>query len=164
MRRIIVIGCCGAGKSTLARELGTRLALPVHHLDRLFWLPDWQECDHEEFVRDQKRILEGPAWIIDGNYGSTMRLRLNACDTVLYLDFPLRTCLWGVLKRIYSRKPRPDMADGCAERFDWEFLRYVIGFRRHHRPHTEKLLRTAYSGTVHRFRSRRDLRKFLSAL
>lgn len=164
VQRIIVIGCCGAGKSTVAREVAERLALPLHHLDRLFWLPNWEERDREAFTRDQEAILREPAWIIDGNYGSTMGLRLAACDTVIYLDLPLHVCLWRVLKRSLARNPRPDMAEGCVERIDWEFYRYVLRFPREHRPSTEILLAPATHCTIHRLRNRKEIQTFLSAL
>jgi adenylate kinase family enzyme len=164
VQRIIVIGCCGAGKSTLAREMSQRLSLPLHHLDRLYWLPGWKELDRESFAHAQRAIIEEPAWILDGNYGSTMDLRLAACDTVVYLDLPTHTCFWGILQRRFARAPRPDMAEGCVERFDWEFYRYVFAFRRDHRPRTEKFLAQATHCTVHRLRSRREIRTFLSSL
>lgn len=164
MQRIIVIGCCGAGKSTLALEVAKRLALPLHHLDRLFWRPNWEESAPEEFRARQEAILGEPSWIIDGNYGSTLHLRLEACDTVIYLDLPLRICLWRVLKRSLFRQTRPDMADGCVERFDLAFYRYVLNFPRDHRPRIEKLLADKTHCTVHRLSSPKEVRAFLSSL
>lgn len=164
MRRILVIGCSGAGKSTLSRCLAERLQLPVYHLDRLFWLPGWQQRESEEFLEEQETLLREPAWIIDGNYGSSLHLRLAACDTVVYLDLPLRTCFAGVLRRRFTRAPRPDMTEGCPERFDWEYYRFVFNYRRQHRPRTERLLAQVRHCTIHRLRSRREVREFLATV
>jgi adenylate kinase family enzyme len=164
MQRVLVIGCSGAGKSTLARQLAARLDLPVHHLDRLFWRPGWVQRDPTEFRHDHQDLLRHPRWIIDGNYTSTLAERLAACDTVLFLDFPTSLCFWRILKRRFSRAPRTDMSEGCPERFDWEFYRYVLGFRRHHRPRVEQLLAEASGCAIHRLRSQSDLHNFLSAL
>lgn len=164
MERIIVIGCSGAGKSTLSRELAERYSLPLHHLDRLFWLPNWEERDCDEFRTAHDEIIQHPRWIIDGNYGSTMASRLAACDTVVYLDFPVRTCFWRVLKRCLLRRNRPDMAEGCEERIDFDFLRYVLNFRRDHRPRTERLLNDTSHCKVHRLGGPKEVRAFLSDL
>ena len=136
IRRIIVIGCAGAGKSTLAREMGAILGLEVIHLDRLFWRPGWVETPREEWRAIQEGLVRHEAWIIDGNYGSTMPLRLAAADTVLFLDFPRLLCLVRVIKRWLAHygRTRPDLGPGCPERIDLEFIRWIWNFRRRSRP------------------------------
>lgn len=136
MQRILIIGCGGAGKSTLAKQLGEQLSLPVHHLDRLYWRPGWTPAPADEWRRVQQSLCNTPRWIIEGNYGSTMDLRLAACDTVIFLDYPRRVCLWRVIKRflIYRGRARPDMTEGCPERLTWEFLRWIWRYRREYRP------------------------------
>lgn len=136
MKRIIIIGCGGAGKSTLARELGTRLGLPVHPLDRWFWRPGWVPTPRDEWTQIQTQLCAAPAWIIEGNYGGTMDIRLAACDTVIFLDYPRCVCLWRVTKRLitYRNRVRPDMTEGCPERITWEFLRWIWNYRSKYRP------------------------------
>ena len=135
MQRILIIGCSGAGKSTLARELGEKTGLPVVHLDGLFWEPGWVESSRDVFDARLIAELEKPAWIIDGNYARTLPLRLEKCDTVIYLDFPRWLCIFGVLKRVLTTygTVRPDMPEGCPERFDWEFLKWVWNFNARNR-------------------------------
>ena len=132
MERILIIGCPGAGKSTLARQMAEKLDLPLIHLDSLFWLPGWVERDKGEFDALLAEELGKPQWIIDGNYGRTLSARLEACDTVILLDFGRFACLRGVLKRVITQrgKVRPDMGAGCPERFDRAFLKYVWSFRK----------------------------------
>jgi adenylate kinase family enzyme len=145
--RIAVVGSPGAGKSTLSVELGRKLALPVIHIDQLAWQAGWVEVDRDELVRRQQAAFTRDSrWIADGNYGSTMRLRLAVADTIVFLDFPTRICLYRVVKRRiqYLGRTRPDMTDGCEEKmFDrsfLEFLRYVAGFRSKSRLHLLKRL------------------------
>ena len=98
MERIMIIGCGGAGKSTLARQLGEKLDLPVVHLDKLFWRPGWEHISREEFDRLHREALAQEKWIIDGNYDRTMGERVKYCDTIIYLDFSRAACLMGVAR------------------------------------------------------------------
>ena len=136
MQRVAIVGICGAGKSTLARSLGHKLDLPVIHLDAYYWQSGWQETDSDTWQKIQQELIEGDRWIIDGNYGSTLDIRLAAADTIIWLDFNRYLCLWRVIKRYlqYPGKVRPDMAAGCPERLNWQFLQYVWNFSRLHRP------------------------------
>ncbi len=134
-KRIAIIGCCGAGKSTLAKILGEKLNLPVIHLDAYYWQPGRQETKQNEWLARQQELIKSDRWIIDGNYGSTMDIRLARANTIIWLDFNRYVCLRRVLKRYlqYAGNPRPDMAQGCPERFNWEFLEYVWNFPQIHR-------------------------------
>lgn len=136
MKKVIVIGCPGAGKSTLARQLSLRLDLPVHHLDALFWKPGWVGVPKEEQRQVQKQLVQEPEWIIDGNYGGTMEIRLQAADAVIFLDMSRLRCMYQAAKRTiqYRRKKRPDMAEGCPERFDPAFFRWIWQFQKNKRP------------------------------
>ncbi len=134
--RIVIIGSCGAGKSTLARTLGKQLNLPVIHLDAYYWQPRWQETDQDKWQKIQQELIKVNSWIIDGNYYNTIDIRLAAADTIIWLDFNRYLCLWRVIKRYlkYPDKVRPDMAAGCPERLNWEFFQYVWSFPKLHRP------------------------------
>lgn len=167
MERVLIIGCPGAGKSTLGRLLADKTGLPLVHLDALFWLPGWKERDKSEFDALVLAELGKPKWIMDGNYGRTLSTRLKYCDTVIFLDYGRFTCLWGVLKRVFIHRGdvRPDMGEGCPERFDWAFLKYVWSFSKTNR---DKLLSRiqAASGfvTCVILKNRREGAKFLESL
>ena len=132
----MIIGCGGSGKTTIAARLGERLSLPVHHLDRMFWRPCWIETPHDEWRTIQERICRQAEWVIDGNYGATMDIRLIACDTVIFLDLPSLTCLFGAVKRFlrFWGHARPDMAEGCSERLSWDYLKWIWTYRKTRRP------------------------------
>jgi adenylate kinase family enzyme len=131
VQRVLVIGSPGAGKSTLARELAQRSGLPLFHLDRMHWLPGWIERDRDEGRAELAGVLAQDRWIIDGNYGSLLPMRLARADTVVWLDYPTWLCVRRVLKRWwhYRGTNRPDMTEGCPERLNLEFLVYVLNFR-----------------------------------
>ena len=141
MRKVLVIGSGGAGKSTLSVELGQVLGLPVIHLDRLFWLPGWVQTDKQQKRKVLAELVTGREWIMDGNYGGSLDIRIPAADTIIFMDYSLVVCLWRVVMRRvrYKGGSRPDMADGCPERVNLEFMKWVWNFRRDHRP---GLLRT----------------------
>jgi adenylate kinase family enzyme len=130
MERVLVIGSPGAGKSTLATEIARRTGLPLIHLDRLHWRAGWVEPDKAEWERQVRALIAGDRWVIDGNYGGTLGPRLARADTAIWLDFPVWLCLWRVVRRAlqYRGKNRPDMAEGCPERLNWEFLVYTARF------------------------------------
>ena len=165
MQRVLVIGPCGAGKSTAAVELGRLLELPVHHLDRLHWREGWVESSREDLLGALAPFLAGERWLIDGNYGGTMAGRLDRADTVVYLDYPTRVCLWRALVRVWRHRgqSRPDMAPGCPERFDPAFFLYILTFRRGPRRRTEAKLRR-HEDMVKRFRHPRELRTWMDSL
>lgn len=166
MERILIIGCGGAGKSTLARQLGEKLDLPVVHLDQLFWKPGWVEETKEEFDRKLALELEKPRWIIDGNFNRTMPQRLEKCDTVIYLDFSRIPCLLGVIKRVLTTygTVRPDMGEGCPEQFDLEFLKWVWSYNKDKRQSNYDLLERAPQVQKIILKNRRAVKKFLQNL
>ena len=166
MERILIIGCGGAGKSTLARQLGEKLDLPVIHLDKLWWKPGWVESTREEFDEKLALELEKPRWIIDGNFDRTMPQRMARCDTVIYLDFPRVACLMGVLKRVMTTcgKVRPDMAEGCPERLDLDFLKWVWYYNPNKRENNYRLLNEAEGIETIVLRNRRMVKRFLRSL
>jgi adenylate kinase family enzyme len=128
--RIMIIGCCGSGKSTMSRKLQQILELPLFHLDQYYWKPNWVETPKSEWPNIVQTLSDKDKWIVDGNYGGTMDIRLKRADTVIYLDYSTWQCLYRVIKRIikYKGKIRPDMVEGCPERFNLNFLHYVLVF------------------------------------
>ena len=166
MKRIIIIGCGGAGKSTLARQLGEKLQLPVVHLDKLFWLPGWVEREQEDFDALLRVEMDKEQWIMDGNFNRTLPERLARCDTVIYLDFSRTACLWGVIKRNLTNrgKVRPDMGEGCPEKIDWEFLKWIWNFNKNKRESYYKMLNEAEGKQTIVLKNRRMVKRFLASL
>jgi adenylate kinase family enzyme len=165
MRRIMVIGSGGAGKSTFARRLGSLLDIPVIHLDVEHWGPGWVEPPKDLWRRRVEELVGGEAWIIDGNYSGTLDVRLAACDTVIFLDLPRSVCLWRVLKRalMYKGSSRPDMAEGCREKLNSSFLVWIWNYPSRTRPKVVELLkRHSQTKRVVRLRSRAEVEKFLA--
>jgi adenylate kinase family enzyme len=167
MRKVLVIGSGGAGKSTFAKRLGVLLDIEVIHLDSLYWNRGWVETPKAEWLEKVAEVVKRDAWVMDGNYSGTLDLRLKACDTVIFLDMPRRVCLWHVLKRAiqYWNRNRPDMAEGCPERLTFEFIRWIWSYPIRTRPKVLEILRENLpSENVIRLRSRAEAEKFLTGV
>jgi adenylate kinase family enzyme len=165
MKRILVIGSGGSGKSTFARRLGALLDMPVIHLDAEHWSPGWVETPKEEWRERVKELVRGDAWIIDGNYSGTLDVRLDASDVVIFLDLPRTLCVWRALKRAvtFRNATRPDMAEGCREKFDLSFLWWIWNYPSRSRPKVlRRLEENARGKKVVRLRSRAEVEEFLS--
>ena len=165
MERVLVIGSPGAGKSTLATAIGERTGLPVIHLDRHYWRPGWTEPDRDQWAAEVAALTAGERWVMDGNYGGTLALRLGRADTVVWLDFPVRLCLARIVRRAlrYRGRVRPDMAEGCPEQMSWEFFSYTARFPWGGRRRiVEKL--PAFGGTLIHLRHPRAVARFLAGL
>jgi adenylate kinase family enzyme len=164
MKKILVIGSGGAGKSTFAKRLGAILNLEVIHLDSVYWRPGWVEPPKAEWRETVEGLLARDSWIMDGNYSGTLDLRLEACDTVIFLDLPRLICLWRVVKRwrVYRNRSRPDVAEGCNDKLDWQFVSWVWNYRKRGRPKMVELLnRSAQSKQVIWLRTPAEVEKFL---
>jgi adenylate kinase family enzyme len=145
-QRILVIGCCGAGKSTFAKELSAKLNLPVVHLDRLFWKPGWIEREDLVFADLLLAELVREKWIIDGNYLKSLPLRLEYADTVVFLDLNRWICTWRVLKRWLFQEG--EQAVGCPQKVDLPFLKFVFwDYQQVHRSRVLEL-KDRYSSSV----------------
>ena len=166
MQRIILIGCGGAGKSTLARKMGEVLDIPVVHLDKLFWKPNWVETSREEFDALLAQELAKDKWIMDGNFNRTMPERIKRCDTIIYLDFSRVACLMGVVKRVITTygTVRPDMGEGCPERIDFEFMKWVWNFNKNKRESYYKMLNEVENIETIVLKNRRAVKLFLKSL
>lgn len=131
LNRIMIMGCSGSGKSILSTRLSEILSLPVIHLDKHYWRPDWVSTPDEDWHKIVQELTMEDKWIIDGNYSGTMDIRVKRADLIIYLDMPRWLCLYRVIKRriMYNKKTRPDMHEGCPEKIDLEFLQWVWNFR-----------------------------------
>lgn len=162
MKRILVIGCSGAGKSTFARRLQELTGLPLIHLDLIWHRPDRTNISRDEFDARLAEILEEDEWIIDGDYGRTLEMRLQRCDTVFLLDYPLEVCLEGVESRV--GKPRADMP-WVEQEFDEEFKRWIMDFSERQLPRTYELLeRYREERGVVIFKSREEAEGYLKEI
>ncbi|SNT58924.1 Adenylate kinase [Asanoa hainanensis] len=132
MDRVVVIGCGGSGKTRLARELARIVAAPLTHLDGVYYDERWRPASPDDFAARQRALVAAPRWVIEGNYAGTLPIRLAAADTVVFLDLPATTCLWGIAQRRWRRE---------TGRITWGFIRYVIAYRRRMPPRVTRLLR-----------------------
>lgn len=167
MERVLIIGCGGAGKSTLARKLSGKTGLPLIHLDQIWWGPgNWQHMEKAEFDDILTKEMDKPRWILDGNYNRTLDARLEKCDTVIYLDMPRLVCLKNWIGRVIKNwgHAREDMAQGCAEWFDPEMAGWIWNFNRNNRDNYLRRLNALEGKQVYIFRSRREVERFLQDL
>lgn len=134
MKKIAIIGSGGSGKSTFSTRLGKELNLPVHHLDKYYWKPGWSKTPNDQWEKLLIDLCEGERWIIDGNYQSTLDIRLEACDTVIFLDVNRFTCIYRAIKRTLTSRVRDDMGKGCKERFNLGFIKFLWDYPNKTRP------------------------------
>jgi adenylate kinase family enzyme len=167
MRKVLVIGSGGAGKSTVAKRLGQLLGIEVKHLDKYYWQPGWTEPPKQGWLETVSELVSGDSWIIDGNFGGTLEFRLQHCDTIVFLDMPRLLCLWRIVKRrlLYNNRSRPDMAEGCHEKIDLEFVDWVWNYSHRTRPKVIELLKDHGPGKqVVWLRSNAEVERFLASL
>lgn len=161
MKRVMVIGCPGAGKSTFSRRLQEKTGLPIVYLDNLFWNADKTNVEKAVFLERLESAMQQDAFILDGNYFSSMERRLRACDTVFFLDYPLELCLNSIEER--RGKYRPDMP-WIEETPDEEFLQFVRDFPENVIPDIRKLLKQHPEKEIHIFHDRSEADRFLAKL
>lgn len=167
MKKIILIGSGGAGKSTLARQLGEKLNIEVFHLDALLWKPHWEMTERAYQIEVQNELMAHDSWIIDGNYGGTMDLRISQADTIIFLDRSRWICLYQVVKRYfqYQGTSRPDMQEDCPEKLDMAFLSFIWNFPNKQKIQVEKkLTQVITEKQVFTLKNKKQINLFLSTL
>ena len=162
MQRIAIVGCSGGGKSTLARELGAALNLPIIHLDALFWKPGWTEGDPDEFREAVEVAVAAEHWICEGNFIAASTVRFQRADTIIWIELPMLLCLWRAFWRAIADfgVTRADLAPGCPEKIDLEFYRYIWRWNRLTRPRM-RLAIEALAPQAQLIRIRNDRQKTL---
>ena len=159
MKKVIVIGCPGSGKSTVSRALHNKTGIPLYHLDMMYWNADKTTVEKSEFLERLSDVFEKDEWIIDGNYSSTMELRMAACDTVIFLDYPLDVCLDGIRER--RGKPRSDMPWIETEE-DSEFIEFIKNYNEQQKSKVLELLKKYSDKNIIILESREQADAFLN--
>ena len=159
MKKIIIIGCSGSGKSTFSRALHNKIGIPLYYLDMMYWNADKTTVENSVFLGRLSDVLAKDEWIIDGNYGSTMELRMASCDTVIFLDYPLDVCLDGIKER--RGKPRDDMPWIETEE-DAEFIEFVKSYNERQKNQVLELLEKYSDKNIIVFKTRAQADEFLS--
>lgn len=162
MKRILIIGSNGAGKSTFSYQLAEHTHLPLIHIDRLYWRNNWEVTPKQEFEELVCAQAQKPAWIIEGNNIGSLEQRLKYADTVFWFEFPPVLCLWNVLKRQlrYRGKVRPDLPDQCVSKLNLHFLRDVWRFNKKNHARIAEKLETSQVQVIH-FSNYKQVRKYL---
>ncbi len=163
MQKAIVIGCPGSGKSVFSRELHAITGLPLYHLDRIGWRADRTMIPKEELRRRISEICATDAWIIDGNYGATMELRMSCCDTIVFLDYPTEVCYDGIMKRRGTARPDMPWVESPDE-IDPEFTDFVLRYNTVNRPVVLERIQKYADREVHVFKSRAEANAFLESI
>ncbi len=162
MKKIIVIGCPGSGKSTFSKSLHKITGIPLFHLDMLFWNADKTTVEKSVFLERLLKVIRNCEWIIDGNYGSTMELRMQECDTIVFLDYPLNVCLDGIKER--KGKVRSDMPWIESDEDDAEFVEFIKNYNLHNRPKVMELLNRYSDKNIYIFSNRTQAEEFLTQI
>ena len=160
MKKVLILGCPGAGKSTFARKLRDKTGLPLYYLDMIWHKPDRTTITKQEFDAKLSEIIKQEEWIIDGNYGRTLEMRIQWCEAIFLLDSPVEECLVGAKSRI--GKQRVDMP-WIETEFDEEFKQWIMDFPKNELPIVYELL-DRYKGekSIYVFYSRADIEDYLS--
>lgn len=162
MQKIIVIGCPGSGKSTFSKKLHKITGIPLFHLDMMYWNEDKTTVEKDVFLFRLSEAMKNSKWIIDGNYASTMELRIKEADTIIFLDYPLDVCLDGIMER--KGKARSDMPWIEPNEYDEEFIAFIKNFNTQSRPQIIELLNKYSYKEIHIFESRDEADDYLTTL
>ena len=163
MKRVVVIGCPGSGKSVFSRELHEITGLPLYPLDLIRWQKDRTLVPQEAFMDRLMKIVTADEWIIDGNYGATMELRMSYCDTIIFLDYATDVCYDGIMKRRGTARPDLPWTEP-AEEIDRDFVDFVLQYNKVNRPVVLERMQKYADREIHIFKSRAEASSFLDAL
>lgn len=163
MKKVMVIGCPGSGKSTFSKKLHEITKLPLYHLDMMYWNPDRSKVPKEVFLLKLREVVEKETFIIDGNYESTLELRMIHCDTIIFLDYEMDVCLEGILSRRGSKRTDMPWVEKIDE-LDEDFIRFVKEYHDKSRPIVMRLLEKYSDRDIQIFYNRSEADLYLSGL
>lgn len=165
MQRIAIIGCGGSGKTTIGWQLAAQIGTTITHLDVVYYDDQWNKMDADKFAALQEELVSADSWVIDGNYAGTLPIRLKRADTVIFLDLPPTTCLWGIAQRRMKNRGGQNDATGVYDRITWGFIKYVWGYRKEMAPRVRELIAEhGQHADVHIVTSRRAANQLLAQL
>ena len=162
MKRILVIGCPGSGKSHFAKKLGLLLNLPVIHMDNIYWNKDKTSVSREELIKRLKPYLELDSWIIDGNYHHTLELRLKYATDVFFLDVSREECIQGMLERVDQE--RDDIPWIESKEDALELIAWTEDYESRTKVEEETVLSSYPNVNVHRLKSRKEIDDYLESI
>lgn len=164
LKRVAIIGCGGSGKTTIGRRLAATIGTQITHLDAVYYDDEWNKLPAEKFAALQEDLVAADTWVIDGNYASTLPIRLKRATHVIFLDLPALTCLRGIAQRRWHYRGGQH-TDGVYDRITWSFITYVWGYRREMAPRVRALIAEhAGHAQVHVVRSRRAANRLVAQL
>ncbi len=167
MKRVLILGPSGSGKSTLGERLGRMLSVPIIHLDQCYWKPNWVCTPEDEWQAKVKDLIGSDAWVMDGNYTSTLSLRASAADTIIFIDVPRRLSYLRIFTRFlrFRGSTRPDLTEDCPEKIDLDFIRWIWDYPRTRRPAILRFLeKQKATKNVFVLRGQRETEAFLRTL
>ena len=167
-KKILVVGPGGAGKSTFSKSLSQVLNIPVYHLDKIYWLPNWEHISREELIEKVHKITSTDEWIIDGNYSGSLDERVPVAEVIIFLDFNILMCVNSAIKRALKsrKKQRDDLTEGCLEKIDknfFDFLNWIWVFRKKNRPKMLAIF-AKYNTPIIKFKNRKQLYQYLEEI
>ena len=167
-KRILIIGSAGSGKTYLSHVLSKKLNIEVTHLDKIYWLPNWEK-QPVTFCEDLTKELVVPnEWIFDGNYIQTLDIRLEKADLVIFLKVNRFKCIASLFKRkrLTKRKEieRDDLADGCVDKLDFSFLKWAFTFNNDYAPKLLNVINKYPNVDLKIFNTREDALEFINNL
>jgi adenylate kinase family enzyme len=166
MERVLVLGSSGSGKSTFAQQLGAKLGIEVIHLDSYYWQPNWIEAPQSKWETTLLKLLEKKRWVMDGNYPASLPLRLEYTDTVVFLNMGRLVCLWRCVGRYlkYRGENRPELASGCYEKIDIDFLKWIWHYPRDVKPKVMEYLEDYPDIQMIQLKGGKEINRFISEM
>lgn len=166
-QRILILGPSGSGKSTVCERIGKILGIPIVHLDKYYWNPNWVDTPKDEWKIKVKRLIQPESWAMDGNYTSTLKMRADAADTLIFLDMTRRLSYFRVITRYLKNrgKTRPDVTEGCPEKIDLDFIKWIWDYPTTRKPKILNFLEKMRSTkNVYILKNQREIENFLETL
>lgn len=164
--KILIIGCAGSGKTTLAKKISKCTEIPIIHMDKFYWKDNWEKVTDIEWEAKVSSLCQVESWVMDGNYTSTLSMRMKYATTVIYLDMPRWKCLLRVFTRRFKfihNQTRQDLPENCHERVNLKFYKWVWNYPKRSRQITLDML-SNFNGLAIILKTRREIKQLVSRL